>query len=184
LKAASKTLHKVVVVDSEPIESAKEKKPKRALSLRARALSYLSRREYSRTELRSKLLTYASPDDVDGVLDDFEQRSWLNAERFAEQFVNARLSRFGTWRIRHDLLQHQLDPELNAKVLAIAQDSELERAYLLWKRRFVELPEGSQDRRQAYVRQFRFLAQRGFSSAVIQKILRSASDDIYPTDSM
>ncbi len=171
-------------MDFEATESPSEKKPKRAISLRARALSHLARREFSRTELRTKLLAHAGAEEVDAVLDDFERRSWLNAERFAEQFVNSRLSRFGTRRIRYDLLQHQLPPELNAKVLAVAQDSELERAYLLWKRRFVELPEDSQDRRQAYVRQFRFLAQRGFSSAVIQKILRSAPEDIFPTDSM
>jgi regulatory protein len=171
-------------VDFDPTESASDKKPKRALSLRARALSHLARREFSRTELRSKLLAHASAEEVDALLDDFERRSWLNAERFAEQFVNSRLSRFGTRRIRHDLQQHQLPAELNAKVLATAQNSELERAYLLWKRRFNELPEDPQERRQAYVRQFRFLAQRGFSSAVIQKILRSAPDEIYPTDSM
>ena len=149
-------------MDLDPPAEA-EKKPKRVISLRARALSYLARREYSRVELQAKLLPHGTPEDVDAVLEDFERRSWLSAERFAEQFVNSRLSRFGTQRIRHDLKQHQLDPELSAKVLLVAQSSELARAFSLWKRRFGELPDDLTERRQAYVRQFRFLAQRGFS---------------------
>ncbi len=169
-------------MDFEPTPEV-AKKPKRVISLRARALSHLARREFSRSELRGKLLAHASLDEIDVVLDDFERRSWLNAERFAEQFVNSRLSRFGTQRIRHDLKQHQLEPELSARVLAVAQDSEFERALSLWKRRFGELPEDLGERRQAYVRQFRFLAQRGFSSAVIQKVLRTSPEENFDVDS-
>jgi regulatory protein len=169
-------------MDLEPLAEA-EKKPKRVMSLRARALSYLARREYSRVELQAKLLPHATLEEVEAVLVDFERRSWLSAERFAEQFVNSRLSKFGTQRIRHELKRHQLDPELSANVLLVAQTSELTRAFSLWKRRFGELPEDFTERRQAYVRQFRFLAQRGFSSAVIQKVLRASPDENFEFDS-
>ncbi|MDP2851999.1 MAG: recombination regulator RecX, partial [Gallionella sp.] len=69
-----------------------KKKPE--LSLRARALQYLARREYSRAELRGKLLPYAGadgdpdrsqPENLDALLDDLTARGWLSDARAAMQ---------------------------------------------------------------------------------------------------
>ena len=69
-------------------------------SLLARAVSYLSRREYSRRELGEKLRRLGSEDDakVDEVLDYLEEKGYLSNERFAEQFLRRTIA--VSWRIR------------------------------------------------------------------------------------
>ncbi|MBA5828025.1 RecX family transcriptional regulator, partial [Escherichia coli] len=70
----------------------KSSKPQR--SLKGRALGYLSRREYSRTELARKLAPYVGEDEsVEPVLDALEQEGWLSDARFAESLVHRRASR-------------------------------------------------------------------------------------------
>jgi len=71
------------------------KKPE--ISLRARALQYLARREYSRAELRGKLLPYAQtnedpsqPENLDALLDDLTARGWLSDARAATQLLRAK----------------------------------------------------------------------------------------------
>ena len=59
---------------------------KPVLSLTGRALRFLSRREYSRQELRKKLLPYAQEEgELDAVLDKLEQQKFLHA-RLLEQY--------------------------------------------------------------------------------------------------
>src|SRR5690606_18243776 len=63
-----------------------EPKPKskpRGPSLKARAVGYLSRREYARNELARKLQPYAEDAaEIDPVLDALEKEGWLSTERF------------------------------------------------------------------------------------------------------
>ena len=59
-------------------------------SLRERALGYLTRREYSRAELYRKLQPYAGDEDVDALLEEFQQRGWLSDKRYTDQMVHAR----------------------------------------------------------------------------------------------
>ena len=57
---------------SEPVARANSARPPK--SLKARAVGYLARREYSRAELREKLVADAAPtrDEVDAVLDEID----------------------------------------------------------------------------------------------------------------
>ena len=77
------------------------------LSLKGRALRYLSQREHSRFELRRKLSKYAEEgDDVDALLDFLEKNNWLSQERFAESLVNRKASRYGDSRVMAELKNH------------------------------------------------------------------------------
>ncbi len=61
------------------------------LSLRARALNYLSRREISRVELARKLAPYAeSQEELDNLLQEFSDRNWQSDERYTESFMASR----------------------------------------------------------------------------------------------
>ena len=52
--------------------------PKPTISLRERALAYLTRREYSCKELEQKLRGYVEEhDDLPALLEDFKKRGWL-----------------------------------------------------------------------------------------------------------
>ena len=150
------------------------KKPE--ISLRARALQYLARREYSRAELRGKLLPYAQtnedpsqPENLDALLDDLTACGWLSDARAATQLLRAKRSRFGTQRIAHDLRRKGISEELVSASLPALKESELEAARSVWQRKFGALPQDAGEK----ARQARFLQSRGFALEVIFKVLRS-----------
>jgi regulatory protein len=146
-------------------------------SLRARALQHLARREYSRTELRGKLLPHvqaghdfeqASAVDLDALLDNLTSRGWLSDERAASQLVHIKRSRFGIQRITHELRQKGISEELIEAALPALKESELEAARQVWQRKFSSQPKDSKEK----ARQMRFLQSRGFSIEIIFKLLR------------
>ena len=147
-----------------------------ALSLRARALQYLARREYSRAELRGKLLPHvqadqdfeqAPPVDLNALLDDLVARGWLSDERAAMQLVHAKRSRFGTQRITHELRQKGIAEELIRAALPELKESELEAARVVWQKKFGTLPQDEKEK----AKQVRFLQSRGFALDVVFKVL-------------
>lgn len=153
---------------------------KSEVSLRARALQYLARREYSRAELRGKLLPHvqanadfeqAQPDDLDALLDDLTARGWLSDARAATQLVHAKRGRFGSQRIAHELSQKGISEDLIGEVLPQLKETELEAARQVWQRKFGTLPQDAKEK----ARQMRFLQSRGFGFEVIFKVLRLAS---------
>ncbi len=164
-------------------------------SLRARALAWLAQREQSRSELRSKLLRVAqqqrecsaadlagddsdaraphgteTADEVERLLDWLESQGFLSEARFVESRVRVRAAGLGTRRIEMELARHGL--KLDAQPLQQLRDSELQRASQLWQRKFGAAPREARER----ARQSRFLAGRGFSASVIQRVLASAGD--------
>lgn len=150
------------------------KKPE--VSLRARALRYLARREYSRAELRGKLLPYAltnedsrQPENLDALLDDLTARGWLSDVRAATQLLHAKRSRFGTQRIVHELRQKGIAEELIGNALPKLKETEFETAREVWQKKFGALPLDAGEK----ARQARFLQSRGFALEVIFKVLRS-----------
>ena len=151
------------------------KKPE--ISLRTRALQYLARREYSRAELRAKLLPHvqaddefdsASTPDIDALLDDLTQRGWLSDERAATQLLHAKRGRYGTQRITHELRQRGIGETLIAGALPELKESELATAREVWRKKVGVLPQDQKEK----ARQVRFLQSRGFSMDVIFKAMR------------
>ncbi len=137
-------------------------------SLKARAVAMLSRREYSRHELKHKLAVYAKEsDDVDSLLDELARENWQSDERFAQSLVNRRADRKGTQLILNELRQHGLAGDALAQLSADLTDTELERARAVWQRKFGSLPVDARN----YAKQYRFLLSRGFSSDSVRRIL-------------
>lgn len=157
------------------------------LSLRARALQWLSQREHSRLELRRKLLRAARRRDaevttehaepanpgpeVDALLDWLAANRYLSEARFVESRVHARSTRFGNRRIVQELAQH--GAELDAGTAEQLKASELGRARAVWQRKFGTAPAADAAGR---AKQMRFLAGRGFSSEVIRRVVRDADE--------
>ena len=137
-------------------------------------MQYLARREYSRAELRGKLLPHVQEDaeqsqavDLDVLLDDLAARGWLSDERAATQLVHARRSRFGTQRIVHELRQKGIAEDLIGASLPELKASELAVAHEVWQRKFGSLPQDAREK----ARQMRFLQSRGFSMDTIFKVI-------------
>lgn len=154
--------------------------PKTQISLLQRAVGLLARREYSRTELRRKLLQYSSAkesaeeesQDVERVLDQLAAKDMLSDTRFVQSRLRVRAPRYGVARIRQELQQHGLAPELLQQATQSLVGTEFDRAWAIWERKFsVVATDATQRAKQA-----RFLAARGFGSDVVLKVLRKADE--------
>ncbi|QWE12258.1 recombination regulator RecX [Polynucleobacter sp. AP-Titi-500A-B4] len=166
------------------------KKPKQSPSLKARALRLLSLREYSRKTLAAKLAEsearwaklgaeqidqtpQAKALSIEAVLDDFEARGWLSDERFSEALVRRRSERYGTRKIADELERAGVDSKQSAKLLGALKETEFQRAYDLWSRKYGQKAQDQKER----ARQYRFLASKGFSSDVVSRIIGGQSPD-------
>jgi len=143
-------------------------------SLRARALQYLARREYSRAELRGKLLPHVQEgEDLEALLDDLTSRGWLSDARAATQLLHAKRSRFGMQRIAQELRQKGIAEELIGEALPSLKGSELDAARSVWQKKFGALPQDAREK----ARQVRFLQSRGFGFDVIFQVLRLTEEN-------
>lgn len=147
-------------------------KPK--LSLKARALRYLSMREHSRAELARKLGRYAEEgDDIDAVLDFLEAAKFLSESRFSESLVHRRAARFGNSRILSELQSHGIQGEALDDIKLTLADGEVGRARDVWQRKFGRPPADAAER----AKQMRFLQQRGFSHKAIRAAMAGLPDE-------
>jgi regulatory protein len=144
------------------------------LSLKARALRYLSMREHSRLELVRKLSRYAQEgDDIEALLDTLEAAKFQSQSRFAESLVHRRAHRFGNSRIVMELQSHGLDATAMEEAKARLAEDEIGRARDVWRKKFSHPPRDAAERGK----QIRFLQQRGFSHSAIQAAMRAAHDE-------
>lgn len=165
--------------------------------LKAKALQYLARREYTRAELQTKLLAWAvaqqrkaqrslalEGEDADfpeagdmvtsalnqqvqAMVEDCEARGWVSDERVLESVLHQRSPRLGVRRLQRELAAKGIDEALMHEALQTLKGSELERAYGVWRRRFSALPADA----AGYQKQARFLTYRGFDPDVVRKVL-------------
>jgi regulatory protein len=147
--------------------------PRPGRSLKARALEYLSRREYSRSELARKLAPFTEEGDtLDALIDTLEKEGWLSDARFAESVVHRRAARMGANRIVSELRRHSVDDALIQAAGAQLRETERPRAQAVWRKKFGQLPQTPSER----AKQARFLAARGFSHQTIAQILKGDDD--------
>ena len=145
-------------------------------SLMARGIDVLSRREYSRKELREKLVQALeagqSASEVDAVLDELESKKYLSNERYARSRVRMRSARYGNRRLAYELAMKGIDAEEVQEALQEAGD-EFERAWAVWSRRYGNPPEDYKEK----TRQARFLAARGFGFDMIERVFDKAREE-------
>jgi regulatory protein len=143
------------------------------MSLKARALRYLSAREHSRLELGRKLARYAQEgEDVEALLDALEAAKFLSQTRFSESLVNRRAARFGNSRILSELKSHGIEADALTDIKANLEADESARAREVWERKFGRQPENAEER----AKQIRFLMQRGFSHRAIRMAMQAGSE--------
>ena len=151
--------------------------------VRTRAITYLAKREYSRFELRKKILfslrQFECEHEMAGhileeVLDHLSHDNWQSDARVAASIAKVKGERYGSARVRHELNQQGLDNELIAQELAQLANTELRRAHEVWQNKFGQAPVDLKEK----AKQVRFMASRGFGFDVINKVIKGA-DDLY-----
>ena len=146
----------------------------KAPSVKARAVSLLAQREYSRQELTDKLTAaQASPEEVEQALAQLEAKGLVDDARVVETLVNRRSGKLGASRVRQELQAKGVSAELVAETMAGLKGTELARAQAVWQKKFGQLAATSAERNK----QARFLASRGFSGDVVRQVVAGLSDD-------
>jgi regulatory protein len=142
------------------------------VSLKARAMRLLARREHSRLELARKLSRIATEEDnVDGVLDELSRKGWLSDARYAEHSVRAKARRYGPLKVAHELRCKGIGEETIAAAFHAAGVDGTADMQRVWSSRFSGKPVNDRER----ARQVRFLQGRGFPLDPILKFLREAN---------
>ena len=140
-------------------------------SLKGRALRLLSTREHSRLELERKLRPYETePGTLALALDELQAKGFISEQRVAESVLHRRAGKLGAARLRQELQDKGLAPELVAQALDGLRASEFERAQAVWRKKFGAAPASPGER----ARQARFLMTRGFAGEVVRRVLSAA----------
>lgn len=144
-----------------------------ASGLRRTVVDLLSRRDYSRLELFRKLKQKAeNPEDIEPVLDDFQQRNWQSDERFAESFLNSRYQRgLGPLRLKQELREKGVSSDIIVLALENLEVDWFQLALDAARKKESSIKNTDKNKKQKL---YRFLAYRGFSgdqiSAAIEEI--------------
>lgn len=110
---------------------------------------------------------------IESVLDDLGARGLQSDARSAEVLLSARSAGWGERRLRMEMQRRGVPKSLAEEALAPLAGSELERARIVWRRRFGQPPETATEA----ARQARYLAARGFAADVVRRLLRHPLPD-------
>lgn len=136
--------------------------PKTLNQLRALALTWLGRQEYSVAKFTKKLQQHqASDEQIAQIIDEFCQHNWLSEARYCQGFVRARISKGqGKLRILNDGRGHQLASGDLEAAIAEQQVDWFELALETYQRRYGQKP--ITDIKEK-AKRLRFMQYRGFT---------------------
>src|SRR5438309_1029837 len=117
------------------------------LSLKGRALRYLSQREHSRSELERKLAKHAEGrEEIARVLDELQQRGFIDHGRVADSVVHRKSARLGALRIKQELQAKGVEAPLVSAAMATLKATEVDRAREVWRKKFGAAPADANER--------------------------------------
>ncbi|MCH7295723.1 regulatory protein RecX [Acinetobacter higginsii] len=142
--------------------------------LRSYAFALLTRRDYSKAELITKLNLYAiNPDEVANLVEELAQHNYQSDQRVAELTLASQIRKGkGLQRIKQALKAKQLDAELITEELQ--EVDWLDQAYQLKVKKFGEEVTTNP---KIKAKQVRFLQYRGFDMGVIMKAIARTSEE-------
>lgn len=142
-------------------------------SLKAKALYFLSRRDYAYLELFNKLKKYSEDEaEIRRLLTDLASRGWLSEERYIKNYLTSKSSKYGLLKIKHTLNQKTANPKLVKQILGEAEIDEVTIAKELLMKKFPIVTNDQATR----AKQIRFLQNKGFSFSIIQKVIKYIDD--------
>lgn len=170
---AEKSVHELNADLFEPEEAGRFHDPKEA---RKKAMDYLARREYGHQELVRKLCAAGFDEGIaSGAADRLRSEGLQDDGRFAESFARSRINQGkGPVRVRQDLRQRGIDPQLIDAILQGFDDDWARLANEVRRKKFGEKVPGNFSEK---ARQMRFLQYRGFSQSQIEFAVGDNGDD-------
>lgn len=137
--------------------------------IRLKAMELLARREHSAFELRRKLLQRDfAIESINTVIEEFQQQSYLSDLRFAQQYVQVRMTRgYGPVKIQQELKARGVDGQTTRQCLDEMSDQWEEVITRVYAQRFSQDCADLKER----MRRMRQLNQRGFTTEQIKKVI-------------
>ena len=135
------------------------------------AIYSLAMREHSRKELYNKLQKkeYVEGVDIEKLLDELEEKNYLNEQRFAESFLRYRSSKGqGSVKITSELYSRGINRNLIDQTFEKSEINWFNKAKEQLEKKFGK--EKSIDFKEKCKR-MRFLSSRGFSSEIVHSIV-------------
>jgi len=137
-------------------------------SLEDVAIRLVARREHTRLELTKKLIVRGfERGDVDTLLNDFEEKGWLDERRYIDIFLRAKRCRYGSLKLIRELEVRGISRDLIEEIRPGIQSGELDAAQGVWQKRFGVQPKNSTE----LAKQIRFMQSRGFEQEVIKSVV-------------
>ncbi|MCH4247758.1 MAG: recombination regulator RecX [Acinetobacter populi] len=146
-------------------------------TLRALGFALLAKKEYSKTDLKQKLLAYgAAFDEVETLVEELAQQNYQSDERMAGMLLRSQIRQGrGPARIKQALKKHDIDLDLAQQ--EYDEVDWFEQALNLKIKKFGT--EVITDPKQK-AKQIRFLQYRGFSMDIIMKVVNyKGEEDFY-----
>jgi regulatory protein len=152
--------------------------PKRLMSseqkkiIKNAALTLLAAREYSQFTLARKLGTKGFEKElIVEVLNELLQKSWLNDQRFAENFINSRMHKgYGPLRIQQELKEKGIAAEISEAILDFRNEQWTHLATAVRHKKFGADTIANVNEKS---RQMKFLQYRGFTFDQIKVALNN-----------
>lgn len=135
--------------------------------IKQKSLDYLSRRLHSTQELRTKLLQKKYDKRlIQIVLDELNEKKYLNDADFAERFITERIyfKKSGAQKIKSELLKKGIPLSLiEEKLKAVVDENEsYENAIALAKKKMLSLTKRGFDDKQIRLKLFAYLVGKGY----------------------
>jgi regulatory protein len=145
------------------------------ISLKSRAIRYLSHREYSVKELTNKLSNYAeNTEELEQTIRWLLDNNYLSDSRYIESFISTKSKKYGLLKLKY-LLEQKLDNKYLIKDKLNEFDlDEVSTAITLWQKKY-GLNIDNQEYRQKAIR---WLLNKGFGYDVIQQAIKRIKDII------
>ncbi len=149
-------------------------------AVKTQALMALGQREYSRKDLRKKLVAAGADGSlVDEVLDEMVTLGYLDHQRYAEAFTNKRVRQgYGPRMIRQELQQAGIESDYIVSALDDGDHDWSDLAGKLYRKKYGTKP--ANDLKEK-ARRARFLFSKGFTSDQLKHFLQGVdaiADDL------
>ncbi|ESS71974.1 regulatory protein RecX [Methyloglobulus morosus KoM1] len=134
--------------------------------IKKECLRLLTRRDHSRKEMQDKLAVKGyNLSQVSQVIDELTRQSWQDDTRYAESYARMRSHKgFGPVRIAFELRQQGIAADVVEKIVYSTPDDWAALLAQVYSKKYPRAGAIDSDER---AKRFRFLLQRGFSSAMI-----------------
>jgi len=140
-------------------------------SIKEVCLKLLTRREYSRTELLTRLLGKGFDRcQIEVIIDELVALGWQSDQRFAESYSRYRIKKgFGPVKIKFELQQRGIDDFDLEPVVSELAESWAELIHQVYLKKYTDrsIPDAKTQAKRS-----RFLLQRGFNSEMIRSFFK------------